>query len=150
MEEVCASVTEALGLPCRFVAIPTLGEFRRKLNAQEITAVFRSGWIADYPSIENFLSPMFRTGASDNVGKYSNPAVDALLSAADTAPTSEQAWELYQQAERAILQDMPTIPIWYQSTLSAWSTRLRNVQPNPFRELDVYSVTVAEPDDSAN
>ncbi|HEV2782567.1 MAG TPA: ABC transporter substrate-binding protein, partial [Actinophytocola sp.] len=149
MEEVCASITETLGLRCRFVPIPTLGEFRRKLNAQEITALFRSGWIADYPSIENFLSPMFRTGASDNVGKYSNPVVDALLSAADTAPTSERAWDLYQQAERAILRDMPTIPIWYQSTLSAWSTRLRNVQPNPFRELDLYSVTVAEPDDTS-
>jgi oligopeptide transport system substrate-binding protein len=145
MEEVCASVTETLGLPCRFVPIPTLGEFRRRLNAQEVTAVFRSGWIADYPSIENFLSPMYRTGASDNVGQYSSLAVDSLLSAADTAPTSEQAWDLYQQAERAILQDMPTIPIWYQSTLSAWSGRLRNVQPNPFRELDLYSVTVAEP-----
>jgi oligopeptide transport system substrate-binding protein len=147
MEEICASVTKTLGVPCRFVPIPTLGEFRRKLNAQEITAVFRSGWIADYPSIENFLSPMFRTGASDNVGKYSNSAVDSLLSVADTASTSEQAWDLYQQAERAILQDMPTIPIWYQSTLSAWSTRLRNVQPNSFRELDLYSVTVAEPED---
>jgi oligopeptide transport system substrate-binding protein len=146
MEEICASVTETLGVPCRFVPVATLGEFRRKLNAQEITAIFRSGWIADYPSIENFLSPMFRTGASDNVGRYSNSAVDSLLSAADTAPTSEQAWELYRQAERAILQDMPTIPIWYQSTLSAWSRRLRNVQPNPFRELDVYSVTVAEPE----
>lgn len=144
MEEVCRSVTETLGVPCRFVPIPTLGEFRRRLNAQEITAVFRSGWIADYPSIENFLSPMFRTGASDNVGRYSNAAVDALLSAADSAPTSERAWELYQLAERTILEDMPTIPIWYQSTLSAWSTRLRTVQPNPFRELDLYSVTVAE------
>lgn len=146
MEEVCASVTATLGVPCRFVPIPTLGEFRRRLNAQEVLALFRSGWIADYPSIENFLSPMFRTGASDNVGKYSNPAVDALLSAADRAPTSAQAWDLYQQAERLILQDMPTIPIWYQSTLSAWSTRMRNVQPNPFRELDLFSVSVAEPD----
>ncbi|WP_243725682.1 peptide ABC transporter substrate-binding protein [Actinomadura rubrisoli] len=146
MEEVCASVTETLGLPCRFASIPTLGEFRRRLNAQEMTAVFRSGWVADYPSIENFLSPMFRTGASDNVGGYSNPAVDALLSAADSAPTRERAWDLYQQAERAILRDMPTIPIWYQSTLSAWSTRLRDVQPNPFRELDLYSVSAADPD----
>lgn len=150
MEEVCASVTETLGVPCYFVSIPTLGDFRRKLNAQEITAVFRSGWIADYPSIENFLSPMYRTDASDNVGKYSNPAVDSLLSAADTASTSEQAWDLYQQAEQTILQDMPTIPVWYQSTLSAWSTRMRNVQPNPFRELDLYSVTMAEPDDASS
>lgn len=145
MEEVCASVTGTLGLPCRFVPVPTLGEFRRQLNAREITALFRSGWIADYPSIENFLTPMFRTGALDNVAGYSNPGVDALLSAADAAPTRERAWELYQQAERAILRDMPTIPIWYQSTLSAWSTRLRTVRPNPFRELDLFSVTVAEP-----
>lgn len=147
MEEVCASVTRTLGVACRFVPIPTLGEFRRRLNAQEVTAVFRSGWIADYPSIENFLSPMFRTGASDNVGKYSSPLVDALLTAADTAATSEEAWDFYQQAERAILRDMPTVPIWYQSTLSAWSPRLRDVQPNPFRELDLYSVTVAQPQD---
>ncbi|WIY05759.1 ABC transporter substrate-binding protein [Amycolatopsis mongoliensis] len=145
MEEVCAMVSRTLGVPCRFVAIPTLGELRRKLNTQEITAIFRSGWIADYPSIENFLSPMFRTGATDNVGKYSNPDVDELLHAADTAPDAEQAWKLYQQAERTILEDMPTIPIWYQSTLSAWSTRMRDVQPNPFRELDITSVTVAEP-----
>jgi oligopeptide transport system substrate-binding protein len=144
MEEICTSITRTLGVPSRFVPIPTLGEFRRRLNAREITAVFRSGWIADYPSIENFLSPMFRTGASDNVGKYSNPEVDLLLAAADAAPASEQAWDLYQQAERRILQDMPTIPIWFQSTLSAWSTRLQNVQPNSFRELDLHSVTVAE------
>lgn len=142
MEEVCASITRTLGVPCSFVAIPTLGDFRRQLNAGEITAVFRSGWIADYPSIENFLSPMFRTGASDNVGKYSNPAVDALLDSADSAATRDEAWLMYQEAERAILQDMPTIPIWFQSTLSAWSTRLASVQPNPFRELDVYSVRV--------
>jgi oligopeptide transport system substrate-binding protein len=143
-EEVCASVTETLGVPCTFVPIPTLGEFRRRLNAQQVSAIFRSGWIADYPSIENFLSPIYRTGASENVGKYSNPNVDRLLTAADAAPTSEQAWDLYQQAERAILQDMPSIPIWYQTALSAWSTRLRNVQPTSFRELDLYSVTVAQ------
>lgn len=147
MEEVCSSVSAALGVRCRFVPIPTMGEFRRKLNAQQVTAIFRSGWIADYPSIENFLSPMFRTGATDNVGRYSNPAVDDLLAAADSAPTQEQAWQMYQQAERAILRDMPTIPIWHQSTLSAWSSRLRNVQPNPFRELDLYSVTVAGSDE---
>ncbi|MGL5824649.1 MAG: peptide ABC transporter substrate-binding protein [Nocardioides sp.] len=144
MEEVCSSVAATLGVPCRFVPIPTLGEFRRQLNAEEVTAVFRSGWIADYPSMENFLSPMFRTGASDNVGKYSSSVVDALLAAADSALTTEHAHSLYQQAERAILHDMPTIPIWYQSTLSAWSTRLSDVQPNPFRELDLYSVTVAD------
>ncbi|MBR8741636.1 ABC transporter substrate-binding protein [Nocardiopsis sp. MG754419] len=144
MEEVCASISAVLNVSCRFVAIRTLGEFRRRLNAGEITAVFRSGWIADYPSIENFLSPMYRTGASDNVGGYSNPEVDSLLSSADAAPTRQEAWEGYQEAERVILRDMPTVPIWYQSTLSAWSTRLRHVQPNPFRELDVYSVTVAD------
>ncbi|WP_179118423.1 hypothetical protein [Saccharothrix sp. ALI-22-I] len=36
--------------------------------------------------------------------------MDALLTAADTAPTSERARELHQQAERAILRDMPPVP----------------------------------------
>lgn len=120
-----------------------MGEFRRRLNAHEVTALFRSGWIADYPSMENFLAPMYRTGASDNVGQYSNPDVDQLLADADASPTSELAWERYREAERQILRDMPTIPVWYQSTLSAWSSRLSNVQPNPFRELDLASVRVS-------
>jgi oligopeptide transport system substrate-binding protein len=144
MEVICKSIQTALGRTCSFKPQTTLGEFRKQLSNQSISAIYRSAWVADYPSIENFLNPLFRTDASSNVGQYSNPAVDALLKQADAAPSQQQGQALYQQAERMVLQDMPTIPIWWQSGTAAWSSRLHNVQPTQFRELDMLAVTVSK------
>lgn len=144
VEATCATITRALGRECRFVPVPTLGEFRKAINDHRMTAIYRSGWVADYPSIENFLNPIYRTHAAVNGGQYSNPAVDALLARADAAPTEQEGWALYQEAERQILlQDMPAIPLWFQTVQSGWSTRLHNVVVTPFRELDLFSVTVS-------
>ncbi|WP_322750568.1 MULTISPECIES: ABC transporter substrate-binding protein [unclassified Frankia] len=143
MEVTCASIQKALGRECTFVSVPTLGALRKKLNDHTMDAIYRSAWVADYPSIENFLNPLFKTGGSSNVGQYSNQAVDALLTRADEAPSEQEGEQLYQQAERLVLQDMPTIPIWFQSATAAWSSRLHNVVPTQFRELDLTSVTVS-------
>ncbi|WP_330230687.1 ABC transporter substrate-binding protein [Nocardia sp. NBC_00508] len=142
MEATCRTVTAALGRECRFVPVATLGEFRTMIDTQRIPGIYRSGWVADYPAIENFLNPMYRTGAAVNGGRYSNPEVDALLAQADAAPTEQQAFALYQQAERKILADMPAIPFWFQTVQSGWSHRLRDVVVTPFRELDLISVTL--------
>jgi oligopeptide transport system substrate-binding protein len=142
MEVVCRSIQRTLGRECVFVPHGTFGEFRSDLNRQGVDALYRTAWVADYPSIENFLNPLFRSGAAANVGRYTNPAVDRLLQQADAAVSQQQGQALYQQAERLILQDMPTIPIWWHSATGAWSSRLENVQPTPFRELDLTSVTV--------
>jgi len=143
MQVACASIQQTLQRPCNFISVPTLGELRTMLDDRTVSAIYRSAWVADYPSIENFLNPLFRTGASSNVGQYSNPAVDALLVRADAAPSEEDGRRLYQEAERLVLNDMPTIPIWWQSAMSAWSSRVHNVVPTQFRELDLYSVTVS-------
>jgi oligopeptide transport system substrate-binding protein len=87
---------------------------------------------------------MYRTGGSTNDGEYSNPAVDAKLAEADAAPSIEQGNVLYQEAERMIIQDMPAIPVYFQSYQAGWSERLQTVTVTPFRELDLESVTVSE------
>lgn len=143
MQAACTSIGNALGRECRFVPVPTFGEFRTAINAGEMSAIYRSGWVADYPSIENFLNPLYRTGGSSNDGGYSNPAVDATLAQADAATSGEQANQLYQEAERMVLQDMPAIPVYFQSVQAAWSERLRNVTVTQFRDLDLDTVEVA-------
>ncbi|WP_280268439.1 peptide ABC transporter substrate-binding protein [Nocardia wallacei] len=140
---VCASITNALGRECRFVPVPTLGEFRRSIDGGQMNTIYRTGWVADYPSIENFLNPLYRTGGSSNTGRYSNPQVDALLARADATPAEAEAAALYQQAERLILRDMPAIPLLTPGVQTGWSQRLRNVVVTPFRDLDLETVTIA-------
>ncbi|MGH3614041.1 MAG: peptide ABC transporter substrate-binding protein [Pseudonocardia sp.] len=142
MQAVCTTISNALARECNFVPVPAFGEFRTAINAHEMTAIYRSGWVADYPSIENFLNPRYRTGGSSNDGLYSNPAVDAKLAQADAAPSIEQGNALYQEAERMALADMPAIPLYFQSAQAGWSERLDDVIVNPFRRLDLFSVTV--------
>jgi oligopeptide transport system substrate-binding protein len=140
----CVSISNALGVQCNFVPVPTFGEIRSAINARQMNRIYRTSWVADYPSIENFLNPLYRTGGSTNDGEYSNPAVDALLARADAAPSVEDGDALYQEAERLIIQDMPAIPVYFQSFQAGWSDRLQNVTVTPFRELDLESVTVTE------
>ena len=41
-----------------------------------MTGAFRSGWQADYPSLYNFLAPLYQTGAGSNYGRYTNTEFD--------------------------------------------------------------------------
>lgn len=140
----CVSITNATGIPCTFVPVPTFSEFRTTINAREATTPFRTGWAADYPSIQNFLEPLYATGASANDGEYSNPQVDALIAQGNAAPSLEDSFGFYQEAERLILQDMPTIPTFYATTQSGWSPRMTNAVTTQFRALDLLTATVSE------
>ncbi|GAA1307607.1 ABC transporter substrate-binding protein [Saccharothrix xinjiangensis] len=142
-EAVANSIKNTLGVEARFVPSTSFGEFRQKVNAHEMTGMYRAGWIADYPSIENWLTPLYRTGASSNDGLYSNPAFDAKLAEADKAPGEEEAIGLYLEAERIMAPDMPTIPLWTQFTIGGKSDRLKVANLDPFRALDLETVEVA-------
>ncbi|MET8775254.1 ABC transporter substrate-binding protein [Nocardia sp. NPDC004654] len=142
MDAACTTISRALGRECRYAPVPTFGEFRTLINDRRMSTIFRSGWVADYPSIENFLNPIFRTGAAVNGTGYSSPAVDALLAGADAAPAEREGWVLYQRAERQILQDMPAIPLWFQKVQSGWSNRTRDVAVSQLLQLDLFAVRV--------
>ncbi|GAA3855576.1 ABC transporter substrate-binding protein [Saccharothrix violaceirubra] len=143
-EAVVNSIKNTLGIDIKFVPTTSFGEFRQKVNAHEMTGMYRAGWIADYPSIENWLTPILRTGASSNDGLYSNPAFDAKLAEADKAPSKDEANKLYQDAEKIAAQDMPTIPLWTQNTIGGKSNRLKTATLDPFRSLDLFSVEVTK------
>jgi oligopeptide transport system substrate-binding protein len=108
-----------------------------------MTGMFRTGWQMDYPHIENFLVPLYATGASANDGDYSNPEFDALLQQAATAATNEEAIALYQQAEALLAEDLPAIPLWYQSTVTGFSDDVEEVKINPFSTVDPLTLKVS-------
>lgn len=142
IEAVCGTITESLDVECTFEPVQAFGEIRDRINARQMTQLYRAGWLADYPLIENFLNPLYRTGGSSNDNDYSNPEVDAKLAEADSAETEEDAYRLYHEAEEIIAEDMPVVPLWNTPSISAWSEQLTNVRLTPKRELDLSYVEV--------
>lgn len=143
IEAACGNIKNTIGLECQFVPVQAFGEIREKIDAHQMTQLYRAGWLADYPLVENFLNPIYRTGGSSNDNLYSNPAVDQKLAEADRAPTEEEAYRLYHEAEELIAQDMPSIPLWNTPAQWGHSTKLKNVRMTPKRELDLSHVEIA-------
>ncbi len=142
-EAVCNSIKNTLGVDC--VAQPTVdfATYNRKIDANELKGIFRAGWQADYPSIENYLSPLYAKGAfppGSNWPRYDNPEFDKLLTQAAAAPDTAAANALYQQAEGLLAEDFPTAPLWYNKTTAVWSDKVTNVQVNAFGVLDFAAI----------
>ncbi len=141
-EAACNSIKNALGVECVATPVTDFATFRAQINAQKMKGMFRSGWIMDYPSIENFLSPLYATGGSSNDSKWSNAAFDAKLNEAAAAPTLDQANALYQQAEVMLKDGMPAIPLWYYKINYGWSNKVTDVKATPFNEIDYASIQI--------
>ncbi|GAA3710236.1 ABC transporter substrate-binding protein [Microlunatus aurantiacus] len=141
-DAACNSIKNTLGLDCVSKTTPDFKTLRDQVNKREIKGLFRSGWQMDYPSIENFLAPLYGTNASSNDTDYSNKAVDAKLAEAAAATSPDEANKLYQEAEAQILEDFPVMPMWSYSTTFGWSDRVSDVKLTPFGTLDVSSIKV--------
>jgi ABC-type oligopeptide transport system substrate-binding subunit len=75
--------------------------------------MFDIGWIMDYPDPEDIVDLLFHSTSRQNNTNYANPEVDALVEQARTETDLTKRAELYQEAERVILQDAPWIPLFY-------------------------------------
>jgi peptide/nickel transport system substrate-binding protein/oligopeptide transport system substrate-binding protein len=77
--------------------------------------IFRYGWVADVPEPDNFLYRLFHSQSRNNLTRYHNERVDSLLDRARSEQDYQRRIELYRQAESAIMEDSPVIPLNYYS-----------------------------------
>ena len=73
-----------------------------------------TGWIADYPDPQDFLSTLLATGAEINYHHYSNPTFDALCSQADSISDQSKRLPLYQKANALLMQEVGILPLVFQ------------------------------------
>ncbi len=140
-DAICNSIKTNLGVGCTVHPYVDFGSFRTDVDAHKMTSLFRTAWVMDYPSIQNFLEPLYVTGASANDGLYSNKVFDTTIKQAD-AQSGDAALATYQKAEAMLSQSMSVIPLWYYAQQSGWSDRLSNVKVTPQELLDLSSVTI--------
>ncbi len=141
VDAVCGDISATLEIPCVGTPVVDLATFRDQITNRELGGIFRTGWQMDYPSLENFLVPIFATGASANDGDYSNEEFDTLVGQAAAAPDAETGAELYLQAEALLAADMPAIPLWHRVNIAGYSTHVENVRITIFQTVDLLSVT---------
>jgi oligopeptide transport system substrate-binding protein len=122
------SISNTLGITAQGKPYPTFAEALADRKAGTLTGATRAGWQADYPSLYNFLAPNYKTGAGSNYEGYSSEEFDNLLDEGSVAPDVESATELYQQAQEVLLQDLPTIPLWYSNVNGVYGEQVDNVE----------------------
>jgi ABC-type oligopeptide transport system substrate-binding subunit len=89
--------------------------------------MFRLGWIGAYPSADAFLSSLFVSGLSDNLTGFSSPEIDFLLRAARAEADEGKRWDLYQRAERKIMEQVPVVPIAQYDTHAVVAPTVRGL-----------------------
>ncbi|MGQ1838077.1 peptide ABC transporter substrate-binding protein [Kocuria turfanensis] len=111
-----------------------------------MTGPFRSGWVMDYPVMENFLGPLYSTSALPPAGSnstfYSNEEFDAQVRAGNSAASIDEAVQEYQKAEDMLIADMPATPLFYRVTQYAHSENVSDVSVNAFQRVEVEDVVV--------
>jgi peptide/nickel transport system substrate-binding protein/oligopeptide transport system substrate-binding protein len=106
-------------------------------------ALARNGWIADYPSIDNFIY-LFTTDGGKNYSYsfYSNPEVDKLLQEARSTIDDTERMNLYNEAEKQILADAPCIPVYTYRDARATNNRIGGFIYDSFALVPMWEVWV--------
>jgi len=139
-EAVANSIKNTLGIEVVATPVVDFATYNNKLEANEVKGIFRNAWQMDYPSIENFLAPIYGTGADSNYARYSSKTFDDQLAKAAAAPSVDEANTLYQQAEATLAADFPTAPLWNRSFQAGYSTNVTNVKMNAFGVVDLSAI----------
>ncbi len=127
VDAVTNSIKNTLGIDASGQPFAVFADLRTQVTNRTITGAFRTGWQADYPSLFNFLGPIYYTGAGSNDGDYSNPEFDKLLDEGAAATDVEAGNALFQQAQSVLFADLPAIPLWYANVTGGYSENVQNV-----------------------
>jgi oligopeptide transport system substrate-binding protein len=97
----------------------------------EKNEMFTYNWGADYPDPQNFLDILFHSGTNNNVGEYSNPAVDSLLEKARVEQNPDVRMSFYQQAEQIMVDDAVCLPLFFNIDYTLVKPYVKNLPLTP-------------------
>jgi oligopeptide transport system substrate-binding protein len=102
----------------------------------------RYGWIADYVDPNAFLD-MWLTGGGNNDSGWSNLEYDRLIAEAGRTIDTEKRYQLLQQAEAILLDELPIMPVYYyvsiyllHPSVKNWNATILDHQPYKYVYLE--------------
>jgi oligopeptide transport system substrate-binding protein len=124
MELIQADLTK-IGLKAKLKPYADFPTYLKALTAGNFM-IGRLGWVADYPIIDNFTNPLFRTTSSNNYFKFSDTTFDTAIDAARKITDSTARIAAYQALNVKIGEDVPVIPLMFYKHHHVVSSRVHD------------------------
>ncbi|GEQ22177.1 peptide ABC transporter substrate-binding protein [Clostridium butyricum] len=92
--------------------------------------IARDGWGADYVDPMTFLDMLQTTSGQNNSG-YSNQEYDKIINEAKAEQDATKRFELFRQAEDILMEDMPVIPLYYDTQPMGVKNYIKDLNVSP-------------------
>lgn len=143
VHEIQRQLKDNLNINLVFENLPL--EIKFKLEQKNKGHFFRQGWVADFPSPENFLNIFYGKHISldtnkvffPNTQRYINPVFDDYFEKGRNASTKDTAYKYFLKAEQILMDDAPVIILWYETSYRLYNNRVKNLYLNPMRYYDL-------------
>ena len=144
--EIQKQLMDNLGINIDLEVVP----FAQKIEDERFgrADIFRTAWIADYPSPDNFLFLFFGANVPDdpkapsypNVTRFKNEKFDMLYEKGLAASNRKQSYEFLSQAESIMIEEAPIIPLWYNERYRLIKSDVRSYFTNAMNYKDFSGV----------
>jgi oligopeptide transport system substrate-binding protein len=98
---------------------------------REKNEMYVAGWMADYPDPQNFLDLLFRTGAVNNAGEFSDPELDAIMDRAAVEQNDDVRLKMYQEVEQKLVERAACLPMWFNVEYVLVKPYVKNYENSP-------------------
>ncbi|WP_433246693.1 peptide ABC transporter substrate-binding protein [Streptosporangium sp. CA-135522] len=146
IEAVANNLRANLGVQVTVKPFEKFASILDELDKKTYGGMFRMGWAIDYPSAENYLTPVFSTVAiktGSNYAGWSNKEFDDLLAEGDAAETQKEGLKSYQRADDILIKELPYIPVYFYRTNAAFSQHVKGVKLNLLNQVEWTKVEKA-------
>lgn len=107
-----------------------LNQLANPKHGKEVPHIFHLTWVADYPDPHSFMN-VFTSGSESNYTGWKNPEYDALVEKAVASDDDELRGELYQKAQKILLEDEAVImPLFFTSHQALVRQEIKGVRLN--------------------
>jgi oligopeptide transport system substrate-binding protein len=110
-EAIVDELQHELGITVDYETM-AFGDYYTRILADP-PAIWSLGWVADYPSRNDFLGVLLGKDSTNDIGRWHNEAFDAAIAEAGAAADATAANAAYDRAEAIIGREVPVLPIQY-------------------------------------
>lgn len=142
IDATCNQLATNLGVTCTGNPVPKFADLLTSLSKKEAVGLFRQGWIPDYPTMDNYLEPLYSCNAipQPNYSGFCDETFDELLTKGFAAADAQASFPDFQAAEDILAEKLPVLPMRFGRNNFGYSDKVKNVSIDLFYELDLLAI----------